>query len=115
MVTDLLSEATEATWYGMRAWIEGGYQDAKRGGWQWEQTKLTDPPHAERLWLALALATLVGGERRLRRFCRATVAGAGLPARDASRAAERHRAAGAARPQLFPLRTLGARSGRDPA
>ena len=38
----------------------------KRGGWQWHQTKMTDPARAERLWLALAVATLwvvsVGGE-----------------------------------------------------
>ena len=38
----------------------------KRGGWQWHQTKTTDPARAMRLWLALAVATLwvvsVGGE-----------------------------------------------------
>lgn len=41
----------------MRAWIERGYNDAKRGGWPWEQTNMTDPARAERLWLAMALAT----------------------------------------------------------
>ncbi len=40
--------------------------DTKRGGWQWHQTKMTDPARATRLWLAIAVATLwvvsVGGE-----------------------------------------------------
>ena len=50
----------------MRSWIEGGFKDTKRGGWQWHQTKMTDPARASRLWLAIAVATLwvvsVGGE-----------------------------------------------------
>ncbi len=53
-------------WYGLRAWIEAGFKDVKRGGWQWHQTKMTDPERASRLWLAMAVATLwvvsVGGE-----------------------------------------------------
>ncbi len=66
IATDLAPEVAEAAWYGMRAWIEGGFKDFKRGGWQWQQTKMTDPRRAARLWLALAVATLwvvsVGGE-----------------------------------------------------
>ncbi len=66
VVTDLAPEAAEAAWYGMRSWIEGGFKDIKRGGWQWHQTKMTDPARATRLWLAIAVATLwvvsVGGE-----------------------------------------------------
>jgi hypothetical protein len=66
VVTDLAPEAAEAAWYGMRSWIEGGFKDIKRGGWQWHQTKMTDPVRATRLWLAIAVATLwvvsVGGE-----------------------------------------------------
>ena len=50
----------------MRSWIEGGFKDCKRGGWGWHQTKMVDPARAERLWLAIAVATLwvvsVGGE-----------------------------------------------------
>ena len=50
----------------MRSWIEGGFKDTKRGGWGWHQTKMVDPERAERLWLAIAVATLwavsVGGE-----------------------------------------------------
>ncbi len=50
----------------MGAWIESGFKDTKRGGWQWHQTKMTAPARASRLWLAIAVATLwvvsVGGE-----------------------------------------------------
>lgn len=66
IVTDLAPERAMAAWYGMRSWIEGGFKDTKRGGWQWHQTKMVDPKRAERLWLAIAVATLwavsVGGE-----------------------------------------------------
>jgi hypothetical protein len=58
VVTDLAPAVADVAWYGMRAWIEGGFKDQKRGGWHWEQTKMTDPARASRLWLALALATL---------------------------------------------------------
>ncbi len=50
--------------------VECLFQDAKRGGWKWHQTKMTDPTRAERQWLAIALATLwlvsVGGEEDAR-------------------------------------------------
>jgi len=66
VLTDLLPEQAQVAWYSLRAWIECGFKDSKRGGWQWHQTKMTDPERAERLWLALAVATLwvvsVGGE-----------------------------------------------------
>jgi hypothetical protein len=49
----------------LRSWIEQFFKDCKRGGWQWQRTRMTDPARAERLWLALAVATLwlvrVGG------------------------------------------------------
>jgi hypothetical protein len=51
---------------GVRAWIEQGFKLTKRGGWQWQRTRMTDPERAARLWLAVAVATLwllsVGGE-----------------------------------------------------
>jgi len=66
IVTDLAPAQAAAVWYGMRSWIEGGFKDTKRGGWGWHQTKMVDPERAERLWLAIAVATLwavsVGGE-----------------------------------------------------
>lgn len=66
VLTDLVPQAANVVWYSMRNWIEAGFKDSKRGGWQWHQTKMTDPRRASRLWLAIAVATLwvvsVGGE-----------------------------------------------------
>jgi hypothetical protein len=65
LLTDLAPAAGAAAWYGLRAWIEQGFKDLKRGGWQWQATRMQDPARAERLWLALAVATVwlvrVGG------------------------------------------------------
>jgi len=58
ILTDLPPEAAQAAWYGMRSWIECGFADIKRGGWDWHQTKMTDPARAARLWLVLAVATV---------------------------------------------------------
>ncbi len=64
-MTDLAPSAGEACWYGLRAWLEQGFEITKRGGWQWQRTRMTDPQRAARLWLAVAVATLwllsVGG------------------------------------------------------
>jgi hypothetical protein len=66
ILTDLLPDQARIAWYGMRAWIECGFRHTKRAGWQWNQTRMTDPDRAARHWLALAVATLwvvsVGGE-----------------------------------------------------
>ena len=66
VVTDLAPQEANVVWYGMRSWIEGGFKDTKRGGWQWHQTKMVNPARAERLWLAIAVATVwvlsVGGQ-----------------------------------------------------
>jgi hypothetical protein len=65
VLTDLPPQAADAGWYGLRAWIEHGFKLIKRGGWQWQRTRMTDPERASRLWLAVAVATLwlvrVGG------------------------------------------------------
>jgi len=65
LLTDLAPSAGDACWYGVRAWIEQGFKITKRGGWQWQRTRMTDPQRAARLWLAVAVATLwllsVGG------------------------------------------------------
>lgn len=58
ILTDLPAEGCDASWYALRAWCEQGFKCTKRGGWQWQQTHMTDPARAARLWLALALATL---------------------------------------------------------
>jgi hypothetical protein len=66
VLTDLPPGAADVCWYGLRAWIEQGFKKLKSGGWDWQHTRMTDPGRAERLWLALAVATwwclLVGGD-----------------------------------------------------
>jgi hypothetical protein len=65
ILTDLPPEAADVAWYGLRAWIEQGFKVTKRGGWQWQRTRMIHPDRAARLWLAIAVATLwlvsVGG------------------------------------------------------
>jgi hypothetical protein len=65
LLTDLAPTAGEACGYGLRAWLEQGFKVSKRGGWQWQRTRMTDPQRAARLWLAVAVATMwllsVGG------------------------------------------------------
>jgi len=65
ILTDLPPEASDAGWYGLRAWIEQQFKWIKRAGWQWQRTRMTQPDRAARLWLAVAVATLwllsVGG------------------------------------------------------
>ncbi len=58
IVTDLPPEQVHGAWYRLRAWIEGGFKDVKRGQWGWQHTKMLDPERAARLWLALAVGTL---------------------------------------------------------
>jgi hypothetical protein len=58
ILTDLPPAASDAGWYGLRAWIEQGFKITKRAGWQWHRTRMTDPARAARLWLAVAVATL---------------------------------------------------------
>jgi hypothetical protein len=58
ILTDLPPAVAQATWYQQRAWIEGGFKDIKRGGWQWQLTRMTHPERAARLWLVLAVAQL---------------------------------------------------------
>ncbi len=58
ILTDLAPDGCDAQWYALRGWCEQGFKCTKRGGWQWQQTQMTDPARAARLWLALAVATL---------------------------------------------------------
>jgi hypothetical protein len=57
ILTDLPAEVAQVAWYAMRTWIECGFCDVKRGGWDWQQTKMSDPERASRLWLVIAVAT----------------------------------------------------------
>jgi hypothetical protein len=66
LLTDLPPVHVQPNHYALRAWIEAGFKDVKRGGFHWEQTKMTDPARVERLWLVLAVALIwlirVGGQ-----------------------------------------------------
>jgi hypothetical protein len=44
-------------WYGLRMWIEHGFEQFKSEGWQWQKSRMTDPDPASRMWLAIAVAT----------------------------------------------------------
>ena len=58
VLTDLLPKQADVGWYRLRAWIECGFKDLKRGGFQWQHTRITDPARTERIWLVLAVAAL---------------------------------------------------------
>jgi len=58
VLTDLPAEGCDAAWYGLRTWCEQGFKCYKRGGWQWQYSRMTDPGRAARVWLVLAVATL---------------------------------------------------------
>lgn len=66
VLTDLAPQRAQVAWYGLRTWIEAGFKDTKRGGWQWQNTRMTAAARVTRHWLAIAVATLwavsVGGE-----------------------------------------------------
>lgn len=42
--------------YALRAWQEQSFKDLKSSGWQWQDSQIRVPDHAERLVLVLALA-----------------------------------------------------------
>lgn len=69
ILTNLRPQQADVGWYALRTWIECGFKDFKRGGWQWQQTRMHDPQRVERLWLVLGVATLwslsVGGEAEM--------------------------------------------------
>lgn len=83
LVTDLPVPQVKSNLYLLRSWIEAGFKDLKRGGLRWEQTKMTDPARAERLWLVMAVALLwlirVGGEAQLAWLPVASLAAPSLP------------------------------------
>jgi hypothetical protein len=42
VLSDLAAGQGDASWYGLRGWIEQGFKDSKRGGWQWQHTRMED-------------------------------------------------------------------------
>ena len=60
VVTDLPPQQAEIAWSGLRAWIECGFKDLQRDGWQWQRTRMSAPERAQRFWRVLAVATLWG-------------------------------------------------------
>jgi hypothetical protein len=65
LVSDLPPAAANPAWYAWRSWIEQGFKVLKRAGWQWQRARMRDPQRCDRLWVAVAVATLwlleVGG------------------------------------------------------
>jgi hypothetical protein len=65
ILTPLPPTAADPCWYAFRSWIEQGFRLAKRGGWGWQRTRMSDPRRAERVWAAVAVGTVwvvqVGG------------------------------------------------------
>jgi len=57
-LTDLAPSQADPLWYGLRSSTECVYRDLKSDGWQWHHTRLLDANRAERLLLAIAVATL---------------------------------------------------------
>ena len=58
VLTDLPPQEASAVWYRYRSWIEQGFRDLKRLGWSCPRTLVRDAGRLERIWLALAVATL---------------------------------------------------------
>ena len=58
VLTDLSPSEASVVWYRYRSWIEQGFRDLKRLGWSCHRTLVRDAGRLERIWLALAVATL---------------------------------------------------------
>jgi hypothetical protein len=56
LLTDIPPKHLPGNLYALRTWIECGFKDLKRGGFRWEQSKITNPARLERLLFILALA-----------------------------------------------------------
>lgn len=59
VASDLPPQQLDSAWYGLRCWIECSFKQAKSGGWNWQQTRMTDPERATRQWLAMAVAAVL--------------------------------------------------------
>lgn len=59
VLSDLSQDQSSVAWYALRGWIERGFKHAKSGGWNWQDTRMTDPDRASRQWLAMAVAAVL--------------------------------------------------------
>ena len=57
ILTDWAPNGCDASGYGLRTWCAQSCQCTQRGGWQGQETHMTVPARAARLWLARAVAT----------------------------------------------------------
>jgi hypothetical protein len=104
ILTDLAPQAADVSWYSLRAWIEASFKDTKRGGFQWQRTRMTDPARASRLWLVLALALLYAAQLGSQTDAHAPASGlAELPATHVAR----RTATGRVPPRRLSLITQG--------
>lgn len=58
VLTDLPVQECNVTWYGMRTWAECGFKDVKRGGFDWQYSRMEHASQVERMWLAMAVASI---------------------------------------------------------
>jgi hypothetical protein len=59
VLTDLPVNWKVLRWYRRRFWIEAGFRQDKRKGWQWESSQVRTLAYQERLLLAMAWASLL--------------------------------------------------------
>ena len=59
ILTDQSCQNAQAGWYGLRSWIECGFKDFKGGGWNWQWSRIKDAGRMERIWLAMAVASVL--------------------------------------------------------
>lgn len=59
VLSDLPTQWAVLRLYGRRFWIEPGFRNDKRRGWQWEASQVQGVAHHERLLLGMAWASLV--------------------------------------------------------
>jgi hypothetical protein len=48
LLTDLAPATVGIVWYGLRVWVELGFKALKSLGWQWQQTRRSDPDRVAR-------------------------------------------------------------------
>jgi hypothetical protein len=60
VLTDIPPTHGGGCWYGLRVWSALGFRALKGLGWQWQQTRRTQPTRVARHWLVWAMAMLWG-------------------------------------------------------